>query len=822
VTRRSWVLVSLAGIALLVLSGRLVAGVYADWTWYAAMGALPLYRSKLTHETVLLGGTALAGFILAFANLYAVRSSIVSLVLPRRLGNIEIGEAVPGRRLTWLVFAIAAVIAILLSLQQDDWTILALARVGLPFHETDPYNDRDFGFYVYRLPFERSLFFWTVGALVTVGVVVILLYAITPSLRWEQGKLYISAYVRRHFAALGALAMLLVAWNYRLESLSILANGSGVLGAFSAFDSRIALPLLTGLSFGALVAAPLVLWSGWHGYRRITLGIVVLLLIAGPGARSALPVLARWSLTDADARIREKPYVRTRTLFTRRAFGLETIVDSDSAQVSPVSRDAMARGVSSWDPSALVRTSSLDRRGLSVAAFAWVPEPGGLSAAIAQRAPNSAAGAGGAGGAWTLTSIDATSADERGRALPRLADFPATTEGGMPAVMVDENASGWSVVADSSGRLAAPPFVTWWERLAHAWHLQSPRLMAMDVPEPRPRIAFHRDARERIEALAPFFTVGPTLLTAVRGDSLYWVADLFVASDDYPLSEAVMFAGSPRHYVRKAATAFVQAQTGRVTIVAEAHPDVVTQSWMRRFPWLFVSHPEVSAGLDALRPPSVDWATVQGNALARTGFPRDSILPRSLAPNDDADAEVTDNGPTFFAPLGDRGPLAWSLGVVDASQRVLGTLVARGGDTPRTEWHRTPPSLRWNELLETLQRGADSAGFGHQRRYARRGRVQLIPAATGMAYVQTFYEWPPDAPPSIAGVVVLQRGEIRTGASLSEALGVTRPIPAGGTASLRSRVAALYDAMSAAMRRGDWRAFGDAYSQLGRLLRSAP
>ena len=121
-----------------------------------------------------------------------------------------------------------------------------------------------------------------------------------------------------------------------------------------------------------------------------------------------------------------------------------------------------------------------------------------------------------------------------------------------------------------------------------------------------------------------------------------------------------------------------------------------------------------------------------------------------------------------------------------------------------------------------LQHAADSAGFGHQRRSPRRGRIQLIPAAGGMAFVQTFYEWPPDAPPSIAGVVVLQRGAIRTGASLSEALGATRPASAGGTGSLRARVAALYDAMSAAMRRGDWRAFGEAYSQLGTLLRSAP
>jgi uncharacterized membrane protein (UPF0182 family) len=811
------VLVSLAGLALLMLAGRLVAGIYAEWSWYAAMGALPLYRAKLAHETGLLGGTVLAGFALAFANLYAVRSSIVSLVLPRRLGGMEFGEAVPGRRLTGLVFAISALLAILLSLQQDDWTILALARAGLPFHERDPYIERDLGYYVYRLPFEQSLFAWAVGALATVGLVVVFLYALTPSLRFSRGKLYVSTYVRRHFAVLTALALLLVSWSYRLDGLSILANGTGVQGAFSAFDDRIALPLLTALTVGALVSAPVVLWSGWHGYRRITLAILALLLIAGPGARAALPVLARWSTTDTETRTREAPYLRARTLFTRRAFGLETIVDADSAGVNPMSDGAMARGVSSWDPTALIRTSWLDGRGSTVTAFAWSSGPGGLSATIAQRAPS-----GTERGVWSLTTTDATSADERGRALPRMADFPATPESGMPAVVVEPDAIGATVVADIGGRLVAPPFVTWWERLAHAWHLQSPRLMAMNVPGPRQRIVFHRDVRERIEALAPFFTIGPTLLAAVRGDSLYWVADLFVTSDEYPLSEAVMFAGSPRHYVRKAATALVQAQTGRVLIVAEAHPDAVTQSWMRRFPWLFVPRAELSAGLGSLRPPSVDWATAQAGALARAGFAHDSAAPRSLAPNDDADADVAGDGPTFFSPVGEAGPLAWSLGLVDAGNRVVGALVARGGESPRTEWHSTSPSQRWSALLETLQHAADSAGFGHQRRYARRGRVQLIPSSTGVSYVQTFYEWPPDAPPAIAGVVVLQHGGVRTGASLSEALGVTRPIAGGETESLRARIAALYDVMSAALRRGDWRAFGQAYEQLGSLLRSRP
>ncbi|HEV8410218.1 MAG TPA: UPF0182 family protein, partial [Gemmatimonadaceae bacterium] len=424
-TRRSWVLVSVAAVALFLLAGRAIAGAYAEWVWYDSMGALPLYRSELAHEAVLVAGTLLAGFALSFANLYAVRSSIVSLVLPRRLGNMEFGEAVPGRRLTALVLAMSAVLAVLLAFEQDDWTILALARIGLPFHETAPFNDRDLSFYMYRLPLERSLFAWSVGALVTVTVVVIFLYAITPSLKWESGRLYISAYVRRHFAALGALAMLLFAWNYRIDSLALLANGSGALGAFVAYDYRFTLPLLTILSVASLVSAPLVLWSGWHGYRRVTLVLVGILVLGGPGVKFVLPELIRWAPSEWDTRARDKPFLRTRTLFTRRAFGLETIIDADSAQVAPVSRDAMAHGVSAWDPAALVRAASFDRRGASVAAFAWLPSPGGISAAIASHA-------GGNAGTWTLTTADATSADERGRALPRVGEPPASSDGTIP------------------------------------------------------------------------------------------------------------------------------------------------------------------------------------------------------------------------------------------------------------------------------------------------------------------------------------------------------------------------------------------------------
>ena len=809
-TTRRWLLVALGGVALLLVLGRAIAGVYAEWTWYAAMGALPLFESRVAHETVMRLGAAAGGFFFAFANLLALRRSIVSLVLPRQLGNIEIGEAVPGRLLTGLVLALSVVIALVLAVPQDNWTILALARVGLPFNEIDPYLDNDFGYYVYRLPLERATYLWVLSATLVVSVVVVLLYAITPSLRWSRGKLYVSAYVRRHFAVLAALLIALVAWSYRIDTLTLVAHGSGAAGAFTSFDHRVALPLLTALSVGALVAAVVVLWAAWYGHFRVTFGIISALLIGGPGARIVLPAFAQWSSTEAETRTRERPYRATRTLFTGRAFGVDEIVDADSIHAAPMTHEAIARGVSSWDPAALLRSAEFERRGLASGALFWSPESASLGAIVVQHPVSGV-------GPWTLYAMDATSTDERGRVFERA----GATEEALPPVLVHEGARSHLVVADSGGRIAAPAFARWGERIAHAWHLQDPRLLGVETSGLRPRILFDRDTRERIEAMAPFFTLGPTLATVVRGDSLYWVGELFSTSYDYPLAETMLFAGESRQYVRHAATAFVQTHTGRVLIVADPRPDPVARSWIRRFPWLFTPRAALPTGLDALRPPSVDWATVQGIALARTGFPGDTLVPAAVARADDADADLASGGPTLFISRGDGSPLAWSAAVVDGSDHVLGAIVSRGGTMPRTEWRRRPGVLRWGEVLERLQHAADSAGFGRQQRHARRGRVQAIPGEEGPIFVQSFYEWPPDGPPVLAGVVVLERGLARTAPSLADAFG--RPhTGADGALTLRARASALYDVMGAALRRGDLRAFGEAYAALGRLLRTPP
>ena len=82
---------------------------------------------------------------------------IAAIVLPRRIGNLEIGEEVPPRYLLAAVVALSAALGLVLALALDDWQSLVLVRDGVLFQESDPYYQFDLGFFVYWLPFESAL-----------------------------------------------------------------------------------------------------------------------------------------------------------------------------------------------------------------------------------------------------------------------------------------------------------------------------------------------------------------------------------------------------------------------------------------------------------------------------------------------------------------------------------------------------------------------------------------------------------------------------------------------------------------------------------------
>ncbi|MGH7680181.1 MAG: UPF0182 family protein [Gemmatimonadaceae bacterium] len=797
VSGRRWLIILLVGAAVTLLVGRAFAQVYTDYLWYASLGMAEIWRAKTSSLVILRLGCGIVATAFVFANLYAVRQSVVSLVLPRRIGNLDFGEEVPRQQLTWAAGVLSVLIGTVFAWSQRDWSGFLGARIGQPFGESDPYFVADLGFFVYRLPFELDLFTWTMTVVLIVIGLVVLLYALTPSLRWEQGGLYVSGYVRRHLAMLAGVLLLVLAWHYRLEMYLVLGNGSATDGAFTALDHRVGIPASLLLSLVTLGAGLTVLWSGWTGQLRLAFAALTGVIVAALAARQVAPFIARRATANRDVVVRERPYEAIRAGYTRRAFAVDRIATADSDLVLGSLEDA-ALQVPVWDDGALRRASD---RALPGASVGWFSTDSGLIAVL----PTLAGG--------SVAAYVASGTEDNGTPLRAFRDAPRDA----PRVLVTADSTARSIpVPDSTGRIAAPSLVDPVARFAHSLSMQDFTLWFGNLPGPAPKLASRRTVRERVRALAPFFVQGQTIAPMWSADSLVWALELYAASGTYPLSRRVTIAGAERAYFQHAATALVNATTGRTILVVDSVPvpDPITSTWHRQFPRLFVRAGALPASLRRQMPPARDGARAQAVAFGRYGTRGGTGEPRQLPDDEGPDSALagTPQPLMAFPRLGATGHV---LPLVDRSDRLQGLLIALGGPSHRSVWLPAASSAPvWSEGLDRL-RAADTISAS----LLVRGYVRAVPLAGQIALLQPRYDWRGGGAPRLLYVTGLVGDSVRSARTLLQLAG-RLPDSAGVTGGdLRGRALRLYEEMRRASARGDWQAYGRAFDALGVLLR---
>lgn len=815
-TTRRVLLGSLAAAALLLVLGRWGSGLYTDYLWFASLGAASVWRAR-TVTTLILGAASFAAAsAFAFLNLYAVRHSVVSLVLPRRIANIEIGEEVPSRYLFLATCALSAVLGAALTLPSATWTQAMLAKMGRPFGESDPYFGADLGFFVYWLPLETALYVWAMIVLVVVIAVVVILYSLTPSLKLMRGSLYVSAYVRRHFTMLGGVLLLALAWSYRLDMYRLLVAGGGAGGAFTAVDHRVSLPATLLLALVTLCAAVIVAWAGWSGQLRLAFFAVSAVLLLSLVARTVAPLVARRSADPTAAALQERPYIATRLSYTQRAYGVDRM-RPETLGTGFSSAAEMARNSSVWDGATLARAAERTRDVRAMgSSVAWMASPEGLAALLVERG---GAASGEGSDVWDIGRFAAATSDENG--LPVRLENGISRDAGMvldePAVF--DGAPEYSVLSDSSQDMAGVEMVSTRSRLAHAWSLQNFRLLFGELPLNRPTIVRRRDVRLRVRTLAPFFVQGSDVLPVVAADSLYWAVELYAASGEYPLARRFQLLNQTRGYFQHAATALVHARSGRVRLVLAPNPEPVTESWASRFPALFIRSTALPNVLQAALPPVLDGARAQALAFAVAGFRGDSLEVRHFASPDAGDSSASRE--PVYVNLPSLGVSAlWPL--LDAGERVRGVVAAVGGAARGTTWiPLASDGQRWGSSIDRLATADSSA----REAGAVRTPVRVAPLGGRPAYFQAVFRGRPGASPSLARVTAIVNDTVRAAPSLSTALGISAPPPGGAGGAprdARARLELLYRSMREAMRRGDWTSFGSAFDSLGAALRASP
>jgi uncharacterized membrane protein (UPF0182 family) len=398
--------------------------------------------------------------------------------------------------------------------------------------------------------------------------------------------------------------------------------------------------------------------------------------------------------------------------------------------------------------------------------------------------------------------------------------LPVADDEAIAGVLVHPGARAYRLVVDSLGIIAAPRLRSLGARLAHAWSLQNFRLL-FEESAPGTAIVTRRDLRERVAALAPFFEQGSVITPAVVADSLYWIVDLYATSQSYPFSSPITVAGGPRKYFQHAGTAIVAATTGRVHLISATELDPLARSWMSLFPGLFAPASELPRAFLDVLPPAEDGAYAQSAVFATYGTRRESTSGGKLPWQYGGDTLIPASSPVRIVPPASDPAATWVQPVLDATDHVRGLILATGGASRVTLWLPTAPSaLRWTQLVDRIQQHADTTPAPRDTRWVR-GGVRAFPIAGTVGFLQTTYAWRSTTPPTIARVTVLAGDSTFVGPTLGHAVGVSVGVDATGplnAVDFRARVEALHGAMRAAIRRGDWAAFGEAFDSLGTLL----
>ncbi len=340
--RRTLYLIGAGLLVAALVGGRWLAVETAERAWdrtFAGGEAVIAVRdlSRLLQAAVVLVAIAwLTG------NLLVVFLAIGSVQMPRRLGDLEIVEAVPRRTLFAATVLLGVALGSVLSLGTADWWRYALLAASPPhFGVLDATTlGNDAGYYVSVLPWRAALqnraLILVVGAL---GIVS-LLYGVIGSLRIRRGRIRASDHARRHVGALCACLAIVIAWGAVLDPAEIVG---GLHGPVDQAALTVRIPGAAVIAAVAIVTAVISLVWAWRDRPKLIVAGWAALLVSLSAGYFVIPGVVRVSTGPESPEL-----LRRRAALERIAFGL-TDLDSTAPPAFP-SGEAAVQAIPLWDP----------------------------------------------------------------------------------------------------------------------------------------------------------------------------------------------------------------------------------------------------------------------------------------------------------------------------------------------------------------------------------------------------------------------------------------------------------------------------------------
>jgi len=618
-----------AAVALLfVLS--LVAGLFADYLWFDALGYSSVFATELWTK-VLLG----LGVLVVTAGWLAGHVILATRLSPGYHLQVKgLKWTVSASQIRRWLYIAGGIFGAVLGAgfargAAGQWYEVLQFLHRAPFGWADPVLENDAQVYVFVLPILGSLKSYVMAMAVLGAIGAAAAYFLNGAIGWQYARMTRAATV--HLASLVAMVLLAVAFGYWLDRYELLQSSRGTVFGAGYVDVHIRMPVYAFLMVASVAAAAVVLAAGVRMMPKLAGGAVAVLILAHVVAAWAYPVVRQRFDVEPNELARETPYLAHNIEATRFAFGLSDVQVQEFPAKGAITRAGLqeARGTISnirlWDYRALrdtyneiqglrtyyvfpkidtdryhvgddyrqvslavreLRSEALQQQsrtwvnlhllythgyGLCMSPVNAVTESGGPELWIRDIPPKAS------------VPIDVSDASIYFGELTDDYVFVRTRQDEFHYPVGDEN-----VYTQYEGEVGIP-MGSYLRRLLFAYHFGDWNILLTDSFTDETRLLWRRQIERRVRRIAPFLEFDDAPYPVVADGHLVWIIDAYTRTGRFPYSTPVVFGEHrrPTNYIRNAVKVTVDARDGAVRFYVADPDDAMVTVARRIFPDLF-------------------------------------------------------------------------------------------------------------------------------------------------------------------------------------------------------------------------------------------
>ncbi len=318
------------------------AGFYTDVLWFDQLGFL----NVLTTQWIATAGMFVLGFVAMFVPVFvslqiAYRLRPVYAKLSSQLDRYQ--EVVePLRRVAMI--GIPAVLGLFAGVASaSQWPVVLQWWNRTSFGQVDPQFGLDVSFFVYELPFWRSIVAFASAAVLLSALAAVAASYLYGAVRFMGREVRISRTARIQFAVTAAIYLALQAVSIWLDQYAVLSQASvGFLPAGAGFtEANATIPGRAILAGIAALVAILFIITAIIGRWRLPIVGTALLIISGLLIGSVYPSLVQQFQVVPNQRSAEAEFIQRNIDATRDAYGVAGVEEIDYAAETDATAGAL-------------------------------------------------------------------------------------------------------------------------------------------------------------------------------------------------------------------------------------------------------------------------------------------------------------------------------------------------------------------------------------------------------------------------------------------------------------------------------------------------